>query len=186
MSQRVCPWWIGMLMVSPVRKWVEDPEKLLGPYIREGMTILEPGPAMGFFTLPMARMTGNTGRVIAVDLQAKMLESLRKRAGRAGLLDRIELRQAQPDSLQVEDLSGKVDLVVAIYVVHEMPSEERFFREATAVLKPGGALLLMEPSGHVSPAEFNHEVQSALDAGLLKSDRKINPRGSGAHFIKVG
>ena len=80
MAQLVCPWWIGMLMASPVRSWFDDPEKLLRPYIREGMTVLEPGPGMGFFTLPMAKMVGVSGRVIAVDVQQKMLNGLRHRA----------------------------------------------------------------------------------------------------------
>src|SRR5689334_21608462 len=104
MALDVCPWWIGMLMVSPIRRWFEDPEKLLRPYVREGMTILEPGPGMGFFTLPMARMLGDSGRIIAVDVQPKMLAGLRRRAKRAGLLARIELRQAQRDSMGVADL----------------------------------------------------------------------------------
>lgn len=166
MGQRVCPWWIGMLMVSPIRKWLEDPEKLLRPYICDGMTILEPGPAMGFFTLPMARMVGESGRVIAVDLQPRMLEGLRRRAARAGLAARIELRQAQPDSLGVGDLRGKIDLVVAIHVVHEMPSDEAFFRECAEALKPGSRLVLIEPRGHVSPEKFEHELNSAYVSGL--------------------
>jgi 2-polyprenyl-3-methyl-5-hydroxy-6-metoxy-1,4-benzoquinol methylase len=185
MGQRVCPWWIGMMLVSPIRRWLEDPEKLLRPYIREGVTILEPGPGMGFFTLPMARMVGETGRVIAVDLQAKMLEGLRRRAERAGLLARIDLRQVQRDSLGVDDLQGKIDLVVAIHVVHEMPSDEVFFREAAESLKPAGILLLVEPLGHVNQTKFNHEIQSAQDAGLVKSDRRIDARGGAALFFKA-
>lgn len=171
MALDVCPWWIGILMVSPIRRWFEDPDKLLRPYVREGMTILEPGPGMGFFTLPMARMAGDSGRIIAIDLQAKMLEGLRRRAARAGLLPRIELRLAQRDSMGAEDLRGTVDLVVAIHVVHEMPCEEAFFRQAAEVLKPGGSLLLMEPHGHVKAEKFSHEMHSAREAGLATSER---------------
>ena len=170
MGQRVCPWWIGILLVSPIRRWFQDPEKLLRPYIREGMRILEPGPGMGFFTLPLARMAGESGRVIAVDLQEKMLEGLRTRTARAGLLDRIDLRKAQPDSLGVEDLRGTVDLVVAIALVHEMPSEEAFFRQVADALKPGGLVVLVEPKGHVSAEKFQRELDAAHRAGLKKLD----------------
>ena len=49
------------------------------------MTVLEPGPGMGFFTLELARIVGPEGRVVAVDVQPKMVEGLQKRARRAGL-----------------------------------------------------------------------------------------------------
>ena len=81
MAELVCPWWLGYFFASPVRRLIENPEQLLGPYIREGMTILEPGPGMGFFTLPMAEMAGPKGRIVAVDIQDKMLGGLRRRAG---------------------------------------------------------------------------------------------------------
>ena len=184
MAQHVCPWWIGMLMVSPIRRWFNDPEKLLQPYIREGMTVLEPGPGMGFFTLPMACMVGQSGRVIAVDVQERMLSGLRRRAAQAGLLPRIELRQASQDSLGLDDLHGQVDLVVAIAVVHEMPSEEGFFRQVAETLKPGGRLLLMEPRGHVKAAKFTHEIRSACDAGLATSERVLGGHSLVAVFAK--
>jgi ubiquinone/menaquinone biosynthesis C-methylase UbiE len=173
-----------MLLVSPIRQWFQDPIELLGPYVREGMTVLEPGPGMGFFTLPMARMVGDSGRVIAVDLQPRMLDGLRRRAERAGLLSRIEVRQAGRGSLGVDNLSGKVDLVVAIAVVHEIPSSEHFFREAAQALKPGGTLLLVEPKGHVGPDKFSQEIHDACDAGLSKSARVIGGRSSVAVFTK--
>src|SRR5512141_2540792 len=125
MALRVCPWWIGYLLVSPLRKLLQDPASILAPFVREGMTVLEPGPGMGFFTLEAARRVGPRGRVVAVDLQPRMLAALRRRAARAGLAERIEAREARPESLAVEDLAGKVDLVLALLVVHELPDAGR-------------------------------------------------------------
>lgn len=158
---------------------------MLGPYVRAGMTILEAGPGMGFFTLPMAQMAGPAGRVIAVDLQARMLNGLRRRAARAGLLDRIELRQATPDSLGVGDIRGTVDLAVAIHVVHELPSEASFFREIAEALKPGGRLLIIEPRGHVSVEKFEHELQSAAAAGLAVCQQESSKKSSMAVVEKA-
>jgi cyclopropane fatty-acyl-phospholipid synthase-like methyltransferase len=185
MAQRVCLWWLGYLLASPIRHCAQKPEDLLAPYIREGMTVLEPGPGMGFFTLPMARMVGESGRIVAVDIQARMLDSLRRRALNAGLLARIETRLAQPDSLGIDDLKGAVDFVLAFAMVHEMPSAEGFFRQASAALKAGGLLLLAEPAGHVKPDVFARELEAAWVAGLEEVTRPAIRRSLAAVLRKT-
>jgi ubiquinone/menaquinone biosynthesis C-methylase UbiE len=169
MPVRVCPWWIGYLLASPLRRLVQDPGAILAPFVREGTIVLEPGPGMGFFTLEAARRVGPRGRVVAVDLQPRMLAALRRRAERAGLADRIETREARPETLGVEDLRGRVDLVLALLVVHELPDAARFFAEARAALAPGGRVLVVEPRGHVSAAAFEESLALAARAGLRRS-----------------
>src|SRR5215469_17316274 len=188
MTEHVCPWWLGYLLASPIRQWIErrDPQAFLSPYIRPGMTVLEPGPGMGYFTLPMAKLVGPSGRVIAVDLQAKMLESLRNRALKAGLLSRIETRLAAPDSLGVADLREKVDFVLAYAMVHEVSLPEKLFRETVATLKPGGHFLLVEPSGHVRPPKFESELEFARKAGLSEIERPAVRRNLAALLTKQG
>ena len=66
-EEHVCPVWVGYLLASPVRKLIQNPKKLLSPYVEEGMTVLDAGCAMGFFSLPMARMVGPNGKVICGD-----------------------------------------------------------------------------------------------------------------------
>jgi len=167
MAERVCPWWIGYLLASPVRRWMAgNPENLLEPYVREGMTVLEPGPGMGFFTLPLARLVGPAGRVVAVDIQPRMLSSLQRRARKAGVQDRVETRLAKPESMELDGLKGAVDFVLAFAVAHEMPSPEAFFEEAAAALKPGGLLFFAEPSGHVTRENFQKELHDARQAGM--------------------
>jgi ubiquinone/menaquinone biosynthesis C-methylase UbiE len=153
-----------------MRRWMQNPEELLTPFVREGMTVLEPGPGMGFFTLPLARMAGPAGRIVAVDIQARMLDGLRRRAAKAGLLARIETRLVQPESMKLDDLKGGVDFVLAFAVVHELPSAEVFFRESASALKPGGVLLLAEPTGHVHAETFARELDAARRAGLRTAD----------------
>jgi ubiquinone/menaquinone biosynthesis C-methylase UbiE len=171
MAQHVCPWWVGYLLASPIRRLRQNPEELLRPYLWSGMMVLEPGPGMGFFTLPLARLIGETGCVVAVDIQSKMLKSLRRRATKAGLSQRIETRLAHPNSLGIADLQGKFDLVLAVAVVHEMPCAESFFREAATALKPDGRMLLVEPAGHVGSALFARELDAARSCGLFENDR---------------
>ncbi|MFC1642239.1 class I SAM-dependent methyltransferase [Myxococcota bacterium] len=168
MNQHVCPWWLGYLLASPLRRLYQSPRAILDPWVSEGMTVLEPGPGMGFFTLELAGLVGPNGRVIAVDLQAKMLESLVRRAKRAGLQDRIQVRQARGESLGIDDLEGTVDFVLAFAVVHELPNAAAFFAEAHRALKPDGKLLVAEPKHHVSEAALAETVTFAEKAGFVR------------------
>ena len=67
MARTICPSWLGYFLINPLRKLLENPDKILGQFVREGMTVLEPGCGMGFFTLPLARMVGPKGRVVVAD-----------------------------------------------------------------------------------------------------------------------
>jgi ubiquinone/menaquinone biosynthesis C-methylase UbiE len=184
-GHRVCPWWLGYVLASPVRKLLHNPARILSPTVRPGMTIVEPGPGMGFFTLEMARLAGPTGRVVAVDIQPKMLARLERRAAKMGGGSRVETRLAAPDSLNLADLDGQADFVLAFAVVHELPSVEGFFREMAAVLKAGGLLLLAEPSGHVGPAMWDRELRAAADVGLTPVERPHIRRSHASLLRKV-
>jgi SAM-dependent methyltransferase len=167
MPHRVCPWWLGYVLVSPLRRLVEPPGALLGGLVAPGMLVVEPGCGMGYFTLELARMVGPGGRIVAVDLQPRMLAGLRRRARRAGLAPRIDARLAAPGRLGLDDLAGSADLAVAIHVVHEVPEPRRLFAELARALRPEGRVLLVEPRGHVSPADVAAELDAAADAGLV-------------------
>ena len=177
---RVCPWWLGYFLVSPLRRLVENPEKTLGPHVQSGMQVLEVGCGMGFFTLPLARLTGPQGRVLCVDLQPRMLAALARRAQRAGLTDRIELRQCGARSLGLADRAGAFDLAVLIYVLHEIPDKAGALRDVRAALKPEGRVLFIEPKGHVKPAAFEAELELAAAAGLVLERRLSQRRQYGA------
>ncbi|MBU2546975.1 MAG: class I SAM-dependent methyltransferase [Proteobacteria bacterium] len=185
MAGRVCPVWIGYLMLNPLRKLMENPERIFGPYIREGGWILEPGCGTGYFTLPLARMAGPEGRVIAVDLQDKMLDVVRRRAVKAGLSERIDLRRAEAAGMGVDDLAGRIDLAVAMHMVHEVPDKAAFFRDTHAALKPGGRLLMVEPRGHTSREDFETLVGLAVKTGLQSESASVNRFSRRAVFVKT-
>src|SRR5271157_4849910 len=129
MAHDVCPWWLGYWLASPVRKWLYRPSSILAPFVRDGMTIYEPGPGMGFFTLEMARLVGPKGRIVAVDIQPQMLGVLARKAERKGVSGRIETRLATSTDMQIDDLRGNIDFILAVAVVHEMPDQQKFFKE---------------------------------------------------------
>ena len=185
MANRVCPWWLGYLLANPIRRWIQDPDDILHPYVREGMTVLEPGPGMGFFTLVLARLVGASGRVIAVDLQPKMIVGLKRRAAKAGLLDRVDARVSTAETIGLEDLAGKVDFTLAFAMVHEFPDAGRFFAEVARASKPGGLLLLAEPQGHVNDARFEAELSAAAAAQFALAARPRIRRSHAALLTKL-
>jgi SAM-dependent methyltransferase len=162
----VCPWWIGYLLASPLRRLWHDPPRILGPLVRDGDLAVEIGPGMGFFTLDLARLVGECGRVVAVDVQPRMLARLEARSRRAGLAQRIDARLAEPGDPGTSDLHGKAALVLAFAVVHELPDAAAFFAEAARLLAPGGRMLFAEPAGHVTSAGFEAALEMAAAAGL--------------------
>jgi ubiquinone/menaquinone biosynthesis C-methylase UbiE len=166
MAERVCPWWVGYLLASPLRRLLMKPEELLTPYVDRGMTALDIGCAMGFFSFPLAELVGPEGRVVCVDLQERMIRSLRKRVARAGLEDRIETRVCSTESLGTRDLDASIDFAMAFYVVHEVSDADRLLAEIHSALSAKGRFLLAEPSGHVSPEKFAATIAAAEGAGL--------------------
>jgi SAM-dependent methyltransferase len=174
----VCPWWKGYLLASPLRRLWQDPARLLGPYVRPGMIVLEPGPGMGFFTLELARRVGSSGRVVALDIQPEKIEALRRRAHRAGLLDRIDARVVAPQSLELDKLAAKVDFTFAFAVVHETPSALGFFAEVGRAMKDEAVFFYAEPEGHVSAAKFARAIAAANANGFTEIDGAPPIKGS--------
>jgi len=184
LGHRVCPWWIGYFLASPLRKLRQDPHAILSPFVTEGMLVLEPGPGMGFFTLELARLVGPSGRVVAVDIQSRMLGSLRRRARRAGLAERIDARQVPEDGMGLRDLAGAVDFALTFAMVHEVPDPVRFLAEVAATLKPGARLLLAEPAGHVNEQQFDATLELAGRAGLGVESRPAISVSRAALLVK--
>lgn len=166
--RHVCPWWLCFTFDNVFRRLIHDPYKILRPFIKEGDTILDVGPGMGYFTIPMAHLAGDRGLVIAADIQEKMLSVVRRRATDAGVDGRIITHLSSEDSLGVDK---KVDFILAFWMVHEVPDQRHFWQELFSVLKEKGTLLLVEPLFHVTDAKFENTVKFAVDAGFTVRER---------------
>jgi len=161
----VCPPWLAWLLINPIRSLSQNPKKTLQRFIRERDTVLDAGCGPGYFTTVMAELVGETGLVIAADIQEWMLKKIRKRIERAGLTGRVRLHLAQADRLNVP--SDHVDFVLAFWMVHEVPDKSRFFSEILECLKPRGTLLFAEPKIHISENNFRGIVEAAGKAGFM-------------------
>jgi ubiquinone/menaquinone biosynthesis C-methylase UbiE len=163
MNDHVCPWWLAYTFDNPARRLLHNPEKILGEFIGTGQTVIDLGCGMGYFSIAMARLVGERGRVISVDIQEKMLETVSRRAERQGLQSRIQLHQSEPYKIGVNE---QVDFALAFWMVHEVPNIEAFLKELLIILKPEARFLLVEPKIHVTASDFQKTVELACAAGL--------------------
>jgi ubiquinone/menaquinone biosynthesis C-methylase UbiE len=119
--------------------------------------------------LPLAEMVGETGSVIAVDVQSEMLERLRARAEKAGLASRIQFHQSEP---QGSGVLGPAHFALAFWMLHEVPDKPAFVRQVRDSLREGGTFLLVEPSvGHVSKEQFEATVEAVQEVGFTPATR---------------
>jgi ubiquinone/menaquinone biosynthesis C-methylase UbiE len=168
MAGRVCPWWMAYTFDNPFRHLFHKPEKLLGPYVQKGMTVMDIGCGMGFFSIGMARLVGDGGRVLSVDIQQKMLDVLKKRAQKAGLLNRIQVAKCEPGIIDVE---AKADFILCFWMVHEVPDAAAFFRQLRRHITRNGKFLIAEPKNHVSGEDFEKTLHLIQESGFELIER---------------
>ena len=163
MGEHICPWWLAYTFDNPFRYFFHNPEKMLGPYVDKGMTVLDVGCGMGFFSIGLARLVGDKGCVIAADVQPQMLRVLKKRSEKAGVSNIIRLHKSEPDKLGV---GTPVDFILAFWMVHEVSDPDMFFHQVRSCLKPNGRVLVVEPMFHVPLKRFQEILVSARKSGL--------------------
>ena len=159
----VCTWWIAYTFDNPVRRLIHKPQKVLGNYVKEGMTVMDLGCGMGHFSIGMAGLVGPTGKVIAVDLQQKMLDILGNRARRAGLSDRIFAYLCQADDIGLE---VSAEFILAFWMVHEVSDKNYFFGQLRSLLAPEGKILIAEPKMHVTAEALDKTIEIAQNTSL--------------------
>lgn len=162
-EKHVCPVSAVRTFDNFLRPLVHNPRKLFGPHVRPGMTVMDVGCGGGWASLAMARLVGENGLVIAADLQEEMLDMVRKRAQKAGLMDRIRLHQCRDDGI---GLKQELDFAVAFYMVHETPDARAFVAEVLSLLNPGGRFFVAEPKFHVSQELFENMIREAQEDGF--------------------
>jgi ubiquinone/menaquinone biosynthesis C-methylase UbiE len=160
-NTRICPVERAGGLDHPVRRLLQNPKRILKPYIRQGMTVVDLGCGPGFFTVEMSKFLMGSGEVIAADLQEGMLNIVRQKIKGTESEKIIKLHKCREDGI---GLTVKADFVLAFYMVHEVPDQDKLFKELYSILKPNGRLLIIEPKFHVSKKSFDAMIE------LLKSN----------------
>jgi len=163
-KNRVCPVELADSLDSKIRRFLQNPQKILKPFVSEGMKVLDIGCGPGFFSIELAKLVGNSGKVFAVDLQEGMLKKIKDKIKGTELEEKIVLIKSEKNNFTV---SEKVDFILAFYMVHEVPDKNKLFKDLINVLGDKGQFLLVEPKlFHVSKKEFSATLQIAERAGF--------------------
>jgi len=164
----VCPAEFAGSLDNSLRRWLHNPQKILSALIRQGMSVLDLGCGPGVFTLEIAKLVGESGKVVAADLQDEMLKIVENKIAGTPFEQRVMLHKCQEKSI---GLAEKMDFIMAFWMVHEVPDHERLFEELRSILKPGGTLYIIEPKFHVSSSAFQRMYDQIVRTGFKSIGR---------------
>lgn len=171
-DRHTCPWWLCFTFDNPLRRLLQNPDLILRGLVQPGQTVLDIGCGMGYFSLPLARLVGQNGTVICIDIQSQMLEATRRKARKAGLDSIMRFQRCTENSL---GLTTTADFALAFWMVHEVGDQHKFLGEIKESLNPTGTLLIAEPKLHVTRADFNKTVSTALHEEFVITAEPLVP-----------
>ena len=128
--------------------------------LRRGMTVCDLGCGNGFYTLPIARLLGEKGRVLAVDIQPEMLNLLRESTDREGIDNITPILGSVHDPRLPRE---SIDLVLLVDVYHEFSHPQQMLARIRDALKPDGKVALVEFRGEdeTVPIKAEHKMSKA-------------------------
>lgn len=166
-DDHACPRWLCFTFDNPIRRLLQNPTRIVGPYVSSGDRALDLGPGTGYFTIPLARLVGPEGEVVAADIQEAMLNAVVKRADRKGLTN-VRPYLIPDEGLGTDD---RFDFVLLFWMLHEVRNRDELLRDVAEMLTEEGRALVVEPKGHVGQALFDAELEAAMAAGFEVVDR---------------
>jgi predicted methyltransferase len=124
------------------RETEEKPQLLIDALeIRPGQTIADLGAGSGYYSFRIAPLVGPTGKVLAIDIQPAMLETIEQRASRERIANVAAVRASERDPNLAPD---SVDLLFMVDVYHELEYPYEVMTKVRTALKPGGRVALIE------------------------------------------
>lgn len=156
-----CPRWLGFFLDNPVAG-TEASRQISKAELKPGMTVLDAGCGTGRLTLPIARIIGSQGNILAVDIQQQMLDTVSSRLRTDGL-NNVSFKQLALGEGQLHE-NSRFDRAFLTTVLGEIPNQVETLREIYTALKPGGILsvaeIMLDPH-YQSPSRIRRLAQQA-------------------------
>lgn len=172
-----CPAALGWILESGLRERAAPTPLILDRMgLRPGMRVLEVGPGVGYMSVPVARRLGESGRLVALELQPEMARRARKRLEDAGI-GNAEVREGDVTTAPLE--SATYDLAFLVTVLGEIQDRDLAIRRLRDALKPGGILSFTEVFGDPHYQRHANLAQRCLAVGLEPAGR----HGSALFYI---
>jgi len=134
-----CPVWLRWLveLENPFTRTARSAVIIQHLHLQPGMAVLDAGCGPGRVTIPLARQLGEQGKVVAMDIQAGMIQRAQDRAHTEGLKN---IRFLQAGLGEGKLGRNQFDRALLVSVLGEIPDREAALREIFGALKPGGIL----------------------------------------------
>lgn len=127
---------------SPERKKILPAEAVIQAVgIKEGSIVADIGSGIGYFTIPLAQVVGDKGKVYAIDIVQEMLDEAARRCNEKSLSN-VEFCLSGENNLPLED--NAVDIAFLANVFHETEDKEKFMQEIHRIIKADGLINIVE------------------------------------------
>jgi ubiquinone/menaquinone biosynthesis C-methylase UbiE len=125
--------------------------------LKSGETVLDIGCGNGASAIPAAEAVGPSGRVVGVDLSARLLEQGCAKAKAAGL-GNVEFREADMTALGYSD--GEFDAVISVFSIFFVPDMEGLVTELWRMVRPGGRLAVTTWGPDIFEPAYSHWLET--------------------------
>jgi len=142
-------------------------------HIRKGDTVVDLGSGAGNDCFVARALTGESGKVIGIDMTDAMIEKARGNAEKLGF-NNVEFRLGDIEKMPLT--ANKADVIVSNCVLNLVPDKAKAFSEIYRVLKPGGHLSV---SDVVIKGELPQQIKEAAEmyvgcvSGALEIDEYL-------------
>jgi len=163
---------------SPDRDVWQRPEEVMDAMrAHTGSTVADVGAGEGWFSLRLARRVGTDGKVYAVDINPKMIGSIRNWVANEKLSQVVPVLGADNNPHLPK---GKLDAILVVDAYHEMRKYDAMMQSFRRALKAGGRLVIIEPDDNPYQPREVYLERHTIPVELVRDDAERNR----FHFVE--